>query len=108
MNGTSDIPWVTLSNSGSQKCVPWTSSISIIWEFVRNASSQAQPRIYSVRISGNGGLGNCLRISALKSDITVLKPDIDENHQEGLFSFLKEKSCIIDCAGPLLLCSDFL
>lgn len=36
-----------MQNSGSQ-CV----LISIIWEIVRNANSQAQPQAYSIRNSG--------------------------------------------------------
>lgn len=34
----------------SAKCGPWTSSIGMTWELVRNADSQALPQICSLRL----------------------------------------------------------
>lgn len=39
---------------GFSMCDPWTSSISIIWEFVRNANFQTSLRMCWIRNSGEG------------------------------------------------------
>ena len=38
----------------SAKCGPWTSSIGMTWELVRNADSQALPQIYWIWDSADG------------------------------------------------------